>query len=90
MPVPKRKLSKRRRDQRSASKFLKVKIIAACQQCNEPLATHVACAKCGYYKGVKVLTTKTERAEKRGLSMKAKADAKQKLAAKLGEQKESE
>lgn len=90
MPVPKRKLSKRRRDQRSANKFLKVKAIAACQQCNQPLATHVACTQCGYYKGVKVLTTKSERAEKRGLSQKAKADAKQKLAAKLGENNETE
>jgi large subunit ribosomal protein L32 len=90
MPVPKRKLSKRRRDQRSANKFLKVKIIAACRQCNEPLATHVACKNCGYYKGVKVLTTKDERAEKRGLSMKAKTEAKAKLAAKLGKENESQ
>lgn len=81
MPVPKRKLSKRRRDQRSANKFLKVKIIAACRQCNEPLATHVACKECGYYKGVKVLATKDERAEKRSLSQKAKADAEAKRSA---------
>lgn len=65
MPVPKRKRSKRRRDQRFANKGMKVKAISKCSQCAHPIATHVACKQCGFYKGAKVLTTKNERALKR-------------------------
>lgn len=66
MPVPKRKTSKRRRDQRSANKGIKPKQITGCQTCGAPSATHAACAECGYYKGVKVLRTKLDRMETRG------------------------
>ena len=61
MPTPKRKVSRARRDTRSANKGLKPKAIAACQTCQAPIATHKICAECGYYKGVKVLRTKQER-----------------------------
>lgn len=65
MPVPKRKRSKRRRDQRFANKGMKVKAIAKCAQCAQPIQTHVACKECGFYKGVKVLATKGDRSVKR-------------------------
>lgn len=65
MPVPKRKHSRARRDSKHANKALKVKAFTQCQQCQHPLATHQACPECGYYKGVKVLRTKDERAELR-------------------------
>lgn len=65
MPVPKRKRSKRRRDQRFANKGMKVQIISKCAQCAKPIQTHVACKECGFYKGVKVLVTKGERGVKR-------------------------
>lgn len=65
MPVPKRKRSRPRRDKRFANKGMKVKAIAECQNCKTPLNTHVACTQCGYYKGVKVLTTKQDRLVKR-------------------------
>ena len=65
MPVPKRKRSKRRRDQRFANKGMKVKAISKCAQCTAPIQTHVACKGCGFYKGVKVLATKGERTVKR-------------------------
>jgi large subunit ribosomal protein L32 len=61
MPVPKRKTSKSRRDSRSANKGIKPKAVAACQTCQAPVAPHVLCQECGYYKGVKVLATKTDR-----------------------------
>ncbi|HZW61578.1 MAG TPA: 50S ribosomal protein L32 [Candidatus Babeliales bacterium] len=73
MGVPKRKRSRPRRDKRFANKGLKVKAIAACSHCSEPLATHQVCKKCGFYKGAKVLTTKAERAVKRGQAKEAKA-----------------
>lgn len=65
MPVPKRKRSKRRRDQRFANKGMKVKAISKCAQCAKPIQTHVACKECGFYKGVKVLATKADRGVKR-------------------------
>lgn len=70
MPVPKRKRSKRRRDQRFANKGMKVKAISKCAQCEKPIQTHVACKECGFYKGVKVLATKADRGVKR-LDVKA-------------------
>jgi len=65
MPVPKRKRSRARRDSRFANKFIKVKAIATCSNCNEATSSHQVCASCGYYKGRKVMTTKKDRVTKR-------------------------
>lgn len=73
MPVPKRKTSKARRDKRSANKHIRPQAIAACLNCSAALSPHSACAECGFYKGVKVLTTKLERAIKRGESRRNQA-----------------
>ncbi len=73
MPVPKRKRSRARRDSRFANKGLKVKSFALCAHCSEPISPHQACKFCGYYKGKKVMTTKVERAVKRGQARQAKA-----------------
>jgi len=72
MPVPKRKLSRKRRDQRSANKGLKPKSITACQTCQAPTLPHQVCKDCGYYKGAKILRTKTDRLYERGKSREAK------------------
>ncbi len=72
MPVPKRKRSRPRRDSRFANKGIKPKAIASCQTCQAPLPAHIACAECGYYKGIKVLRTKTDRMHDRGKVMQAK------------------
>lgn len=61
MPVPKRKTSKARRDKRSAGKVTKKISIVRCQTCDAPVLPHQVCKKCGYYKGVKVIRTKTDR-----------------------------
>lgn len=65
MPVPKRKRSRARRDSRFANKGIKVKAIVYCPNCSEPSLPHQACMKCGFYKGVKSLSTKIERVVKR-------------------------
>lgn len=78
MGVPKRKRSRQRRDKRFANKGLAVKSITACSECKAPLATHQACVSCGFYKGKKVLVTKTERAVKRSSAQQAKAARKAK------------
>jgi large subunit ribosomal protein L32 len=61
MPVPKRKRSRARRDSRFANKGMSEGSIVLCAQCQEPLRPHVACTKCGFYKGKKMLATKSER-----------------------------
>jgi len=74
MPTPKRKLSRARRDKRSANKGIKPKAITGCQTCQAPIAPHQACKECGYYKGVKMLRTKTDRLYARGQSRQAKEE----------------
>jgi large subunit ribosomal protein L32 len=75
MPVPKRKRSRARRDKRFANKGMKIKAIVACKNCAAPLVPHVLCGSCGYYKGVKVMATKDERASKRA-ELKSTLEAK--------------
>jgi len=78
MPVPKRKRSRARRDSRFANKGIKVKAITLCKNCQKPNVPHCVCKECGYYKGVKVLATKSERSAKR-------TDIRQALAARKAE-----
>ena len=74
MPVPKRKVSKARRDSRSANKGIKPKTFGACPNCTAVIMPHQACLTCGFYKGKKVLTTKSERVLKRN-ELRAQAAA---------------
>lgn len=66
MPVPKRKTSKRRRDQRHANRGLDVATITHCPNSGAPVMPHTVCLESGYYKGVKVMKTKQDRLEARG------------------------
>lgn len=77
MPTPKRKVSKARRDKRSANKGVKPKTVAVCQTCQAPIMPHCVCKECGYYKGTKIVRTKTDRMYDRGQARQAK-QAKQK------------
>ena len=72
MPVPKGKNSRRRRDKRAANKGLKAKSIASCQTCQAPVLPHQVCYDCGYYKGIKVVRTKTDRMHDRGQARREK------------------
>lgn len=65
MPVPKRKRSRARRDSRFANKHQHEGSVTFCLSCSEPIRPHVACLKCGYYKGKKLFVTKGERVVKR-------------------------
>ena len=75
MPVPKGKRSRARRDKRKANKGITMGQIGACQTCQSPISSHRVCATCGYYKGVKVLRTKTERREVRGQVLQTRQGA---------------
>jgi len=72
MPVPKRKRSRARRDSRFANKGIKVKQFASCKNCQAAVLPHQVCKGCGHYKGIKVLTSKSERALKRNELKQAK------------------
>ncbi len=76
MPVPKRKRSRSRRDKRFANKGIKVKAITVCNNCQDPIVPHIVCRNCGFYKGIKVMATKMDRAVKRAEMRQAKEAAK--------------
>ncbi len=89
MPVPKRKVSRSRRDKRFANKGLKPKIFSHCLNCKEPIASHQACQQCGFYKGRQVIAAKSDRTSKRLQQKQAKAAQQQgPVDAKIEEPKE--
>jgi large subunit ribosomal protein L32 len=51
MAVPKRKISKSRRNKRLSQWKLKKPGLAECPQCHELMMPHRVCRSCGYYKG---------------------------------------
>ncbi len=57
MPTPKRKLSRSRRDSRSANKGIKAKPFSICKTdfCMTPLLGHTVCMGCGMYDGKQVI-----------------------------------
>jgi ribosomal protein L32 len=56
---------------RSANKGVDVKSYASCQTCQSPLVPHSVCKECGYYKGIKIVRTKTDRMHERGQERRA-------------------
>lgn len=74
MGVPKRKVSKSRRDMRSANKGLQPNPIGVCSNCSAPALPHYVCQECGYFRGEKVLRTKGERSEHRQEIRRAAAE----------------
>lgn len=76
MPVPKRKVSRSRRDKRKANLGIKPQAISYCFSgvCHgEPKLPHEVCLRCGFYKGKKVIRTKMDRELKRGETRGARA-----------------
>ena len=55
MAVPKRKVSKARRDKRRANWKLALPGMATCPQCHEIKMPHRVCGNCGYYNGKQVI-----------------------------------
>ena len=56
MAVPKRKISKARRDKRRASNIkMTAPNIIECPQCHEPNVPHRVCESCGFYDGEEVI-----------------------------------
>lgn len=77
MPVPKGKSSKSRRDRRTANVQATVLSISSCQTCQADVLPHQVCFECGYYKGEKVIRTKTDRMHDRGQARREKEEKSQ-------------
>ena len=58
--VPKRRVSKSRKNKRRSHHFLATPASAACPQCREPRAPHRVCRFCGTYKGRQTLKVADE------------------------------
>ncbi|MBA3533539.1 MAG: 50S ribosomal protein L32 [Ardenticatenales bacterium] len=63
MAVPKKKMSKSRRDRRRAHEALGKLHLSACPQCRAMIRPHTVCYNCGMYRGVKYLEIKTDDAK---------------------------
>ncbi len=55
VPLPKRKLSKGRRDRRRAHDALQATNLVQCSNCGEMRLAHTVCPNCGYYQGREVI-----------------------------------
>ncbi|MBI5572427.1 MAG: 50S ribosomal protein L32 [Desulfomonile tiedjei] len=55
MPVPKKRVSRTRRDKRRTHKKLTPIAVVECPQCQEPIMPHRICSSCGFYKGRQVV-----------------------------------
>ena len=55
MAVPKRKVTKSRRDQRRAHDSIKSQSYHECSECGEVKQKHHICASCGHYDGREVV-----------------------------------
>ncbi len=55
MAVPKRKVSRTRRDKRRTHWKAKMPALSTCPNCLSPKLPHRVCKECGYYKGRTVI-----------------------------------
>jgi large subunit ribosomal protein L32 len=60
MALPKGKISKARRNSRKANWKVSTPSIVECPNCHEMKKPHIACKKCGHYKGKEVINMKKE------------------------------
>ncbi|MCU0564111.1 MAG: 50S ribosomal protein L32 [Desulfobacterales bacterium] len=60
MGLPKRRVSKSRRDKRRTGKRLTAPSLSTCADCGEPAMPHRACPSCGSYRGRQVVKTDAE------------------------------
>lgn len=57
MAVPKKKISKSKKNMRRAHDALSAPGISVCSQCQEPKLPHRVCSQCGTYKGREVIAS---------------------------------
>lgn len=59
-PLPKRKISKGRRDRRRAHDALKARNLTTCSNCGSMRLPHTVCSECGFYKGREVIEVESK------------------------------
>jgi large subunit ribosomal protein L32 len=59
-PLPKRKISKGRRDRRRAHDALIARKLVYCTNCGEMRLPHHVCPHCGHYKGREVVSVERD------------------------------
>ena len=57
MPVPKKRVSRTRRDKRRTHKKLQPVDLSKCPECSQLMMPHRICPGCGFYKGRTVIET---------------------------------
>ena len=60
-PLPKRKLSKGRRDRRRAHDAINAAVLVQCSNCGEMRLQHTVCRNCGHYQGREVIQVEKEK-----------------------------
>jgi len=55
MGVPKKRMSRQKRDQRRANWKVTAPNVNSCTNCSGPVLAHRACPACGHYKGKEVM-----------------------------------
>ncbi|MGK5095376.1 50S ribosomal protein L32 [Deltaproteobacteria bacterium TL4] len=55
MAVPRRRMSRSKRDSRRAHIKLSVPALSSCTNCQTLIRPHRVCSECGYYKGVQII-----------------------------------
>lgn len=63
-PLPKRKLSKGRRDRRRSQDALTSVGLVQCSNCGEMRLPHTVCPNCGHYQGREVVSVEKETKKK--------------------------
>ena len=59
-PLPKRKVSKGRRDRRRSHDALKARNLVQCSNCGRMRLPHRVCPNCGYYQGREIIEVEAE------------------------------
>lgn len=59
-PLPKRKVSKSRRNRRRAHDALSLNHLVACENCGKYHVAHRVCPQCGSYRGEEVIEVEDE------------------------------
>lgn len=79
MAVPKKHLTKSRRNMRRMHIFLKAPALTKCPKCGKPVLSHSVCLNCGYYKGEEVIDVlkKLDKKEKKKREKEIAAKEKQ-------------
>jgi large subunit ribosomal protein L32 len=68
--VPKRRISKARKNRRRAHHALKEPEVVLCPKCNQPKRPHFRCEYCGFYGKVEKAKAKTTKSTKKKSSTK--------------------